>query len=214
MRRNYLNINCQKKLSRPRIFSIEMDNDSEKTLSDEEFDPNQFDDDNNDDDDDGWEINLEEEINLINLNEEISPSESASQVSGASSTTSTAPSNNTSSTVWLYFDKNPAYTSGYNVCKSCSKKYQLSSSVSTLQKHLKIHQLKAPTKTQNVEEKKECAFDKDEQEEHDKYLVQWLIQGLQPFTVVENSFFRAFVNFLCSRYNIPNRHKAKGKFYH
>ena len=190
-----------------------MDDDSEKTLSDEEFVPNQFDDDDDDDNDDGWDINLEEEINLISFDEEISPSESASQISGASST-STAPSNNTiSSTVWLYFDKNPAHTPGYNVCKRCSKKYQLSSSVSTLRKHLKTHQLKAPTKAQNLEQKNECAFDKDEQEEHDKYLVRWLIQDLQPFTVVENPFFRAFVNFLCSRYDIPNRHKAKGKFY-
>lgn len=189
-----------------------MDEDSEKTLSDEEFDPN-HDYDDNDDDDDEWEINLEEEINLINLDEEISPSESASQISGASGT-SAAPSNYIiSSTVWLYFDKNPAHTPGYNVCKKCSKKYQLSSSVSTLRKHLKTHQLKAPTRVQNVEQKKTSAFDKDEQEEHDKYLVQWLIQGLQPFTVVENPFFRAFVNFLCSRYDIPDRHKAKGKFY-
>ena len=78
---------------------------SEKTLSDDEFNPNQFehihdDYDDNDDNDDGWEINLNEEINLINLDEEISPSESASQVTGASNA-STDLSNIASSTVWL-----------------------------------------------------------------------------------------------------------------
>ena len=66
---------------------------------------------------------------------------------------------------------------------------------------------------QKAEKKKACALDKDEQEEYDKYLVRWLIQGLQPFTVVENPSFRAFINSLCSRYDIPDRHKAKGKFY-
>jgi hypothetical protein len=82
-----------------------------------------------------------------------------------------------------------------------------------MRKHLKAHQLRAPTKAQKAEQKKNCALSKDEQEEHDKYLVRWLIQGLQPFTVVENPYFREFINFLCSRYDIPDRHKAKGKFY-
>ena len=208
----------RKKLSRPHFESlfIEMEEEihSEKTLSDDEFDPNHIhdddDDDDNDDDDDGWEINLDEEISPINLDEEISPSESASQISGASASTA---SSNITSSVWLYFDKNPAHTPGYNVCKRCSKKYQLSTSVTSLRKHLKTHQLKAPTKGQKIEQKKECALDKDEQEQHDKYLVRWLIRGLQPFTVVENPSFRAFINSLCSRYDIPDRHKAKGKFY-
>ena len=142
-------------LSRPCFFLIEMEEiDSEKTISDDEFDPNQFEHmhDDDGDDDDGWEINLDDEVNLINLNEEINPSESASQVSGAS--TSRASSNNTSSAVWLYFDKNLAHTPGYNVCKVCSKKYQLSTSVTSLRKHLKIHQLRAPTRTQKDEQKK------------------------------------------------------------
>ena len=82
-----------------------------------------------------------------------------------------------------------------------------------MQKHLKTHQLRAPTKIQNVEKKMECSFNKDEQEEHDKYLVQWLIQNLQPFTVVESPSFRALINFFCSRYEIPDRHKVKGEFY-
>jgi len=114
-------------LSQPCFFPIEMEEiDSEKTISDDEFDPNQFEHmhDDDGDNDDGWEINLDDEVNLINLDEEINPSESASQVSGAS--TSTASSNNTNSAVWLYFDKNLDHTPGYNICKICSKKYQRS----------------------------------------------------------------------------------------
>jgi len=163
---------------------------SEKTLSDEEFNPNQFEyvcEGEVEDDGDEWE--------------------SVSQVSGASE------SSISSSSVWIYFDKNPALAPGYNVCKKCSKKYQLSTSVTSLRKHLKTHQLKAPTRTEKIEKKNEfplSPFSKREQDQHDKYLIQWLIRDLQPFTVVDNSSFRAFVGFLCSRYSIPDRHKAKG----
>ena len=76
---------------------------SEETISDEDFDPI------NEDDGDEWD--------------------SVSQISGISEISI---SSNLSSSVWMYFDKNPAYAPDYNVCRSCSKKYQQSTSVSTL----------------------------------------------------------------------------------
>src|SRR5947208_5012018 len=91
---------------------------SERTMSDEESDSNK----SVDDDADEWD--------------------SVSQVSGASKTSTTY----FSSSVWIYFDKNPAYAPGYNVCKICSKKYSPSTSVTVLRNHLQGHQLKAPTK--------------------------------------------------------------------
>jgi len=139
--------------------------------------------------------------------------ESVSQISEITSETSTSTvlSSSTSSSVWIYFDKNPAYAPGYSVCKKCLKKYQLSTSVTSLRKHLDKHNLKAPTKTEKVEKKQANLFNKREQKEHDNYLIQWFIQDLQPFTVVDNPSFRAFVNYFCPRYAIPGRQKTKGK---
>lgn len=167
---------------------MDEENLSEKTLSDDEFNPNQLVD-ISEDEEDEWE--------------------SVSQVSGAS--TSTALSEGSSS-VWMYFDRDPVDAPGYNVCKNCSKKYKLSTSVSSLRKHLRTHQLNAPTRAEKREKKTDNPLSKREQAEYDKYLIQWLIQDLQPFTVVDNPSFKTFVNILCSRYVIPDRHKAKGNY--
>lgn len=40
------------------------------------------------------------------------------------------------------------YAQGYNVCKECSKKYKLTSSVTTLRKHLQTHQVNAPVRNE------------------------------------------------------------------
>ncbi len=84
---------------------------SENTLSGEEFDPNdpnQLEEDNEDE----WE--------------------SVSQVSGVSGTSTSMAFSGSSSSVWIYFDKDPAHALGHSVCKKCSKKYKLSTSVSVL----------------------------------------------------------------------------------
>lgn len=162
---------------------------SENMPSDEEFDPNQF-----VDEEDGNEWDL------------------ASQVSGISD--SIASIDLSISSVWMYFDRNPEFAPGYNVCKTCSKKYKQSTSVTTLRKHLQEHQLKAPTRSERKGGKSDNPLSKKEQREYDKYLVQWLIRNLQPFTVVEDPSFREFINCLNPRYVIPDRHKAKGKTNH
>jgi hypothetical protein len=139
----------------------------------------------------------------------INPDDSASQIfrldSEASSTTG--------SSVWAYYDKNPPGAQGFNVCKKCSSRYKLSTSVTTLRNHLEKHQIKIPIKKLKVNVKKKDLFDKEEQKEHDNHLVQWLICDLQPFTIVDNNYFRKFVNFFCPRYIIPDRHKIKGKIH-
>jgi|GEM_PF-6711828 len=162
---------------------------SEKTLSDEEFDPNQFVD---EDDENEWD--------------------SASQVSGISETSTST--DLSISNVWLYFDRNPEFVPDYNVCKTCSKKYKQSTSVTILRKHLQEHQLEAPTRAEKKGKKRVNPLGKKEQRVYNEYLVQWLIRDLQPFTVVDDPSFRAFINSLCPRYVIPDRHKAKGKTNH
>ncbi|CAH1767388.1 64_t:CDS:1, partial [Entrophospora sp. SA101] len=52
----------------------------------------------------------------------INPDESISQVFGdeQSETDVTSSSVSRTSAVWEYFDRNPSYALGYNVCKMCS----------------------------------------------------------------------------------------------
>jgi hypothetical protein len=174
---------------------------SEKTLSGEESDSNQHVDEDN------------EDKFIQPINEDEGEWDTVSQISVETSEIITSTfSSGKNSSVWIYFDKNPAHTPGYNVCKICSKKYKSTTSVTVLRKHLESHKLKAPKKSEKSE-KVQDPFNKREQEEHDEYLIQWLIQDLQPFTVVDNPSFRDFINFLCSRYVIPNRYRAKGKIF-
>jgi hypothetical protein len=52
-------------------------------------------------------------------------------------------------------------------------------------------------------------FNQQEQQEYTKYLIRWLICDLQPFTVVDNTYFREFINYFCPRYTVPERHQVK-----
>jgi BED zinc finger len=96
--------------------------------------------------------------------DEIIPDESASQITCDTELTNLEISASaiTGSTVWLYFDKIPPHALGYNVCKKCNKKFSITTGVTTLRGHLKMHQLKAPTKKQTVSTKHKNPFD-DEQ---------------------------------------------------
>ena len=98
----------------------------------------------------------------------INPDDSASQISRLDSEALST----TGSSVWAYFDKNPPGAQGFNVCKKCSTRYKLSTSVTILRNHLKKHQLKVPTKKLKSIVKKKDPFDKEEQKKHDNYLVQ------------------------------------------
>jgi hypothetical protein len=173
---------------------------SEKTISDEELDLDQ-------------PIEPEEEWEDIRPEESVSQvvNNTNSEVDAGSETSTFSTSNFKGSSVWLYFDKSPSYASGHNVCKRCSKRFKVSTSVTVLRTHLLTHQLRAPTRKQAVVIKKKNPFDVEDQDRHDEFLIQWLICDLQPFTVVDNNHFREFVNFFCPRYTIPDRHKVKGK---
>jgi hypothetical protein len=176
--------------------------DSEKTVSEDEFDPNKFVD-SDDGNADEWDSN--EFVDDKDADEW----DSVSLVSGASETSTLT--DFSKSSVWAYFEKNPVYAPGYNICKKCSKKYSQSTSVTVLRNHLQGHQLKALTRSEKTGRVRVNTLSKKEQEESNKYLVQWLIRNLQPFTVVDDLSFRAFTNSLCSRYVTPDRHRVKGK---
>ena len=138
----------------------EIETFSEKTLSDEEFNSNQLELEGE------WvdDIIPEESVSQVTYDKELDSEIIASDISG--------------STVWLYFDKNLPYASGYNICKKCNKKFKVTTGVSTLRTHLKTHQLKAPTRKQTVVTKQKNPFDEEEQNQHHEYLIQWLVCNL------------------------------------
>ncbi len=77
------------------------------------------------------------------------------------------------SSVWEHFDRNPSNLSGYNGCRKCPTKYKVSTDVLTLWKHLQKHKLNVPVKKQGILIiKKTDPFNKQEQEEHDNYLIE------------------------------------------
>lgn len=116
---------------------------SERTLSDEESDPNKFVDDDNEDADEWDSVSqVSQNKSVDDDNGDADEWDLVSQVLGACEII------DLSSSVWIYFDKNPVYAPGYNVCKTCSKKYSPSTSVTVLRNHLQGHQLKAPTRAE------------------------------------------------------------------
>ncbi|CAG8761587.1 27591_t:CDS:2, partial [Dentiscutata erythropus] len=115
------------------------------------------------------------------------------------------------STVWKHFHRRPSYAPNHNVCKYCHprKKYKITTGLSTLRAHLiSKHQLEVPTKNYNLQFSVN-PFDLQTQKEHTKYLLKWIICDLQPFTIIDNSYFWSFIKFLCPRYTIPKRHQIK-----
>jgi len=158
------------------------------------------------------QINDQEMSNFYQGDFGIVPEESGSQVfADVQSETTNIDSSIISlreSAVWRYFDKNPTYAPEHNVCKVCSKRYKPTTSVTILRKHLGKHNLVAPPRNQNVVTRVN-PFNKQEQQEHTKYLIRWLICDLQPFNIVDNLYFREFVNYFCPRYIVPERHQVK-----
>ncbi len=79
------------------------------------------------------EIINNEENDFENLWEDINPNESISQIYNIENTESESETiAEVGSSVWLYFNKSPSHAPGYNVCKKCSNKYKLTTSVSSL----------------------------------------------------------------------------------
>jgi len=161
------------------------------------------------------EINEFYQEDFINVNFDHSTSQTfdtQSEITDTNSSVTSSTSSLPSSLVWEHFDKNPPHASGYNVCKTCSIKYKLSTGISTLRKHLKdYHQVQVPARS-NRRQKTIIGvkpFDEREHAEHTTYLIQWLICDLQPFTTVDDPYFRAFVKHFCPRYIIPERHQVK-----
>ncbi|CAG8451973.1 10740_t:CDS:1, partial [Cetraspora pellucida] len=101
------------------------------------------------------------------------------------------------SSVWPHFDLDTPDYSREPVCKKCKDVFSTSSGVSTLQRHLKEHQIVAPAICQTTFHFPRTDPHNDEKQKikNDK-LITWIIVDQQPFTVVNNQFFKEFINFL------------------
>ena len=53
------------------------------------------------------------------------------------------------------------------------------------------------------------SFNKKEQDDHDKYFIEWIICDFQLFTVIDNSYFRMIVNYFYPCYSISEWHQVK-----
>src|SRR5215207_6586219 len=106
---------------------------SERTLSDGEIYTDRLENTENPENEEEWEeVRPEESVSQIIRNTD-SEANAGSEISVSDTSAAVG------STVWLYFERNPSYASGYNVCKRCSKKFKVSTSVTTLRTHLKVH---------------------------------------------------------------------------
>jgi hypothetical protein len=156
----------------------------------------------------------EEEMCDLYEDFDINPYESISNVftdvrSEITDTNTDVSTSSRESTVWRYFHKRPSDAPGHNVCKTCLAKYETTTSVSTLRKHLlNSHQIQVPPKRQKTTTRMN-PFNEQEQIKHTKYLIQWIICDLQPFNVVGNKYFKEFINYFCPRYIIPTRKHVK-----
>ena len=156
----------------------------------------------------------QENFNRMNLDYFTSQvfGDAQSEITDSSISVTSSMSSSTSNPLWQHFNRNPSDARGYNVCKNCSIRYKLTTGTTTLRKHLKDqHQIDIPVRS--VKKQRTITeiepFDEQKQMEHTKYLVQWLICDLQPFTTVDNTYFRAFVSHFCPCYTMPERHQVK-----
>ncbi|CAG8615777.1 7142_t:CDS:1, partial [Racocetra fulgida] len=88
-------------------------------------------------------------------------------------------------------------------CKYCTTKYTPLTSTGTLKEHVKKNHFdiyKQKTKTEIV------LYNRKEQLEHNKYLINWIVKSLQPFSVIEEESFIEMLNKFNPRYKVPSRH--------
>jgi hypothetical protein len=114
------------------------------------------------------------------------------------------------SDVWEYFRKikNDNITISFN-CKLCEAEYGVSTSTTTLRRHLiNIH---SSTYMQHNQQqpKQISSYTFSEQMHITINLLRWLIVGLQPFNIVEQAEFQQFIHSLDPRYVIPCRQTIK-----
>ncbi|CAG8555458.1 7768_t:CDS:1 [Cetraspora pellucida] len=86
-------------------------------------------------------------------------------------------------------------------CKYCDTKYAALTSIGTLKKHVKKHHpdiYKQKTKTKII------LYNQQELLEHNKYLINWIITSLQPFSVTKEESFIEMLKKFNPQYQVRN----------
>ncbi|CAI2197258.1 670_t:CDS:1, partial [Funneliformis geosporum] len=115
------------------------------------------------------------------------------------------------SSLWTHVDCQTPTHLGVPVCKRCNFMFSNKSGNSSIERHLKRHNIIVPkVKKQSILNFK-CTNPWPEKEklERDQIVVIWVISDQQPFRVVENKNFIKMINTFDPRYTIPNRHQIK-----
>ena len=90
------------------------------------------------------------------------------------------------SAVWEHFDTKTTKYPGRPVCQKCKPVFSNGSGTFTLRRHLSSHRITAPKRYQKtMHDYRTDPHSKNEQEERDKLVANWVICDLQPFTIVE-----------------------------
>ena len=109
------------------------------------------------------------------------------------------------SIIWDYF----TIDSNFVICNNCKKQFSISSSTSTLKRHLSSsHQIELPQKS--PQKRKEVPIlDSKIQDIATEDLVKWIIDDFQSFIVVENLYFEKFTQHF--GYQLPGKTFIKNK---
>ena len=95
-------------------------------------------------------------------------------------------------------------------CKSCSKKYDIETSLT----NLKYHYDKEHKKNEGQKKIQDVFRSDFKAEECNLLLIKWICDSLQPFSIVEENPFQDFITYLNPKYKLPCRNTLKSKINH
>ena len=109
------------------------------------------------------------------------------------------------STIWAHFDTKTAKYPGRPVCQKCKAVFSSASGTTTLKRHLSSHKIAAPRMRQStMHDYRTDPYPKNEQDERDILVANWVVCDIQPFSVVENEEWRQMITKFDPRYQFHN----------
>lgn len=111
--------------------------------------------------------------------------------------------------VWKYFNLN---TEKHPACIKCGQVFSKKTGNSSLERHLKNHKIELNKNKQSTLKFQIInPYSPLEQSERDFAILKWIITNQQPFSIVENTDFRAMITKFDPRYKFLNRATVKSK---
>jgi len=185
-----------------------MDSDYEFEPDEYEFEPDEYEFDeleNQDGNQDGEEQDREDQDR-----EEQDDEEQDDEEQDDEETTNISDSRKTAE-VWKYFDIRTEHHPNHPVCKSCGQVFSQKTGNSSLERHLKAHQILISKNLQQttINFQTITPHSPTEQAARDHAIVIWIIVNQQPFAIIENKYFRSMISKFDPKYKFPNRATIK-----